>query len=145
MAARIANSGATDTPAELYAMEGMPRNIPSDNDSAFIANELRAWHDRDGVVTLYIDPCSPWENDYAASFRSRLREQCLSMKVVGGLRDARAVKAWKVDYHLRKPQGSIGCKTWAGFAVAFAAEAALYALTKPTRVRFPTALRCGSR
>jgi hypothetical protein len=119
----ITSADVIDSLAELFAMRGVPKHIRSDNGPEFIANELRAWLDRVGVSTLYIEPGSPWENGFAESFHSRFRDECLALEVFDGLRDARAITAaWKDDYNHRRPHGSLGFQTPAGFAAACAAS-----------------------
>jgi putative transposase len=120
----ITSSDVIDTLAELVAMRGVPKHIRSDNGPEFIANDLRAWLSLVGVSTLYIEPGSPWENGYAGSFHSRFRDECLALEVFDGLRDARAITAaWKDDYNHRRPHGSLGFQTPAGFAAACEASA----------------------
>lgn len=120
----ITSDDVVDALAELFAMRGVPKHIRSDNGPEFTANELRAWLGRVGVSTLYIEPGSPWENGYAESFHSRFRDECLALEVFDSLRDARAITAaWKDDYNHRRPHGSLGFQTPAGFAAACAASA----------------------
>jgi len=120
----ITSGDVIDTLAELFAIRGVPKHIRSDNGPEFIANELRAWLDRVGVSTLYIEPGSPWENGFAESFHGRFRDECLALEVFDGLRDARAITAaWKDDYNHRRPHGSLGFQTPARFAAACAAFA----------------------
>ena len=120
----ITSDDVADALAELIAMRGVPEHIRSDNGPEFIANELRAWLDRVGVSTLYIEPGSPWENGFAESFYSRLRDECFAHEIFDGLHDARAITAaWKDDYNHRRPHGSLGFQTPAVFAVACAASA----------------------
>jgi transposase InsO family protein len=118
----ITSVDVIDSLAELFAMRGVPKHIRSDNGPEFIAKELRAWLDRVGVSTLYIEPGSPWENGFAESFHSRFRDECLAQEIFDGLHDARAITAaWKDDYNHRRPHGSLGFQTPAGFAAACAA------------------------
>jgi transposase InsO family protein len=70
-----------DTLAELFAMRGVPQHIRSDNGAEFVATNVRRWLDQVGVGTLYIEPGSPWENGYAESFHSRLRDEFLTLEV----------------------------------------------------------------
>ena len=66
----------------------------------------------------------PWENGFAESFHSRFRDECLAQEIFDGLHDARAITAaWKDDYNYRRPHGSLGFQTPAGFAAACAASA----------------------
>lgn len=43
---------------------GIPENIRCDNDPEFIAKELRSRLSGIGVKIPYIEPESPWENDF---------------------------------------------------------------------------------
>jgi len=70
---------AIDTPAERFAMRGVPKHARSDNGPEFIATKLRAWLGRVGVSTLSIDPGSPRENGCAESFHSRFRDERLAL------------------------------------------------------------------
>ena len=59
-------------------MRGVPKCVRSDNGPEFIAQAIRHWLDQVDVETLYIEPGSPWENGYAESFHSRLRDEFLA-------------------------------------------------------------------
>jgi putative transposase len=97
----------------------VPKHIRSDNGPEFIANELRTLLDRVGVLTLYIEPGSPWENGYAESFYSRFRDECLALECFDDLHDAAALTAsWRDDSKHRTPNGPVGFQTPAGFAAA---------------------------
>ncbi len=85
----ITSEDVIDTLAELFAMRGVPRHIRSDNGPEFIAAAIRRWLDQVGVEALYIEPGSPWENGYAESFHSRLRDEFLAMEVFENLPAAR--------------------------------------------------------
>jgi putative transposase len=125
----ITSVDVIDSLAELFAMRGVPKHIRSDNGREFIANEFRAWLDRVGVSTLYIEPGCPWENGFAERFHSRFRDECLAQEIFDGLHDARAITAaWKDDYNHRRPHGSLGYQTPAGFSAACAASASAKAL-----------------
>ena len=120
----ITSDDLVDALAELFAMRGVPKHIRSDNGPEFTAKELRAWLGRVGVSTLYIEPGSPWENGFAEGFHSRFRDECLAQEIFDGLHDARAITAAsQEDYNHRRPHGSLGFQTPAGFAAACAASA----------------------
>lgn len=70
----ITSEDVIDTLAELFAMHGVPEHIRSDNGSEFTAKAIRRWLEQLDIGTLYIKPGSPWQNGYAESFHSRLRE-----------------------------------------------------------------------
>lgn len=56
-------------------MYGVPAHIRSDNGPEFIAKAIREWTTQLGIGMLYIEPSSPWQNGYAESFHSRLRDE----------------------------------------------------------------------
>lgn len=95
--------------SEVLLIRGVPRHIRSDNGPEFLARALRKYLATAGVETLYIEPGSPWENGYAESFHSRLRDELLDGEVFSGLRDAKALAArWKNEYNHRRPHSSLG-------------------------------------
>jgi putative transposase len=112
-----------DTLAELFAMRGVPGAIRSDNGPEFVAVAIQRWLKQVDVETLYIAPGSPWENGYAESFHSRLRDEFLSTEVFETLTAARKLStAWKEDYNHHRPHSSLGYMTPAEFAARCAAS-----------------------
>jgi len=108
---------------ELFAMRGVPKHIRSDNGPEFIANAVRRWLTYASVETLYIEPGSPWENGYAESFHSRLRDELLGREGFASLAEARALgTAWHLEYSHRRPHSSLGYRTPAEFAAGCAAS-----------------------
>ena len=71
------------------ARHGVPGHIRSDNGSEFIAKEMQKWLDEADVETLYIAPGAPWQNGYAESFNSRLRDEFLEMNYFHTLKEAK--------------------------------------------------------
>ncbi|MBL9125824.1 MAG: transposase family protein [Planctomycetaceae bacterium] len=63
-----------DTLAELFSMRGLPQAIRSDNGPEFVALAIQGWLKQVDVQAFDIAPGSPWENGYAESFHSRLRD-----------------------------------------------------------------------
>ncbi len=61
--------------AGVVRERGVPRHIRSDNGSELIAKAIRAWMTAAGLETLYIAPGAPWENGYAESFNSKVRDE----------------------------------------------------------------------
>src|SRR5690606_37224308 len=112
---------------------GVPQHIRSDNGPEFIASQLRAWLDRVGVETLYIEPGSPWENGYAESFHSRFRDEVLALEEFESLSAARRLTAsWKEDYNDYRPHSSLGYMTPAAFAARWTTLRAVPASTPET-------------
>lgn len=87
----ITSQDVIDTLAELFSMRGVPRCIRSDNGPEFIAQGVRDWLQRVDVQTLYIAPGSPWENGYAESFHSKLRDEFLALEEFESLSAARTL------------------------------------------------------
>lgn len=113
----ITSEDVIDTLAELFAMHGVPEHIRSDNGSEFTAKAIRRWLEQLGVGTLYIEPASPWQNGYAESFHSRLRDEFLAVEEFESLVAARRLTiAWREDYNHHRPHGSLGYVTPDQFA-----------------------------
>jgi transposase InsO family protein len=120
----ITSEDVIDTLAELFAMRGVPRHIRSDNGPEFVASAIQGWLRQVGVEAMYIAPGSPWENGFAESFHSRLRDEFLAREVFESLAAARRLTAaWREDYNHHRPHSSLGYQTPAAFAVVCAASA----------------------
>jgi transposase InsO family protein len=119
----ITSEDVIDTLAELFAMRGVPRHIRSDNGPEFIARAIQRWLTQVEVETLYIEPGSPWENGFAESFHSRLRDEFLALEVFESLAVARKLTAaWREDYNHHRPHSSLGYMAPIEFAARCAAS-----------------------
>ena len=119
----ITSEDVIDTLAELFAMRGVPKHIRSDNGPEFIARAIQRWLTQVEVETLYIEPGSPWENGFAESFHSRLRDEFLALEVFENLAAARKLtQAWRDDYNHHRPHSSLGYVTPAEYAARCAAS-----------------------
>ena len=106
-----------DILAELFIIRGVPEHIRSDNGPEFIADAIGEYLNRADAGVKYIEPGSPWENGYAESFHSRLRDELLNAELFMDLRDAQGHAArWKNEYNHRRPHSSLGYQTPAMFA-----------------------------
>jgi len=115
-----------DVLAELFVAGRVPKHIRSDNGPQFIAAAIRRWLSNDQVETLYIEPRSPWENGYAESFHSRLRDELLAREEFADLAEARAYGArYRTQYNHRRPHSALGYQSPAEFAAATNALRAL--------------------
>ncbi len=113
----ITSEDVIDTLAELFAMRGVPGHIRSDNGPEFIAHAIRRWLAQLDVQTLYIEPGAPWENGYAESFNSRLRDEFLAIEEFETVAAARKLgAAWREDYNHHRPHSSLGYLTPSEFA-----------------------------
>ena len=88
----------------------------------FVAQAIRRWLARVDVETLYIEPGSPWENGYAESFHSRLRDEFLALEVFESLSAAKKLtRQWREENNHHRPHSSLGYVTPAEFAARCAA------------------------
>ena len=107
---------------ELFHTRGLPQFIRSDNGPEFIAKAIQHWLEKANVRTLYIAPASPWENGYAESFHSRLRDELLDAELFTSLAEARHLATqWRLDYNHRRPHSSLKYQMPAAFAASCAA------------------------
>ncbi len=104
--------------AEVAARRGGPPcRMRSDNGPEFAAEVVRAWLEGTGSGALYIAPASPWQNGYAESFHSKLRDEFLNREDFESEPQARALGAlWKEEYNTERPHSSLGYKTPAEFS-----------------------------
>lgn len=106
--------------AALIPRHGLPDHIRSDNGSEFIAKEMKNWLEKADIETLYIEPGAPWQNGYAESFNSRLRDEFLEMNYFHTTNEAQHLAtAWKDHYNNARPHTSLGNKTPREFAEQF--------------------------
>ena len=109
-----------DTLSAIVGERGAPTHIRSDNGSEFIAQAVKRWMTDTGIEALYIEPGSPWQNGYAESFNSRLRDEFLGMNSFNNLNEARTLtRQWKEHYNTQRPQAALGKMTPQEFARSF--------------------------
>jgi transposase InsO family protein len=103
--------------SEVARGRGRPRHVRSDNGPEFIARAIRDWLHGAAVEALYVAPGSPWENGYAESFHSRLRDELLDREEFASLLEARVLaQEWRRAYNRERPHGSLGYRTPEEFA-----------------------------
>jgi putative transposase len=96
---------------------GPPCRMGSDNGPEFAAEVVRSWLEETGSGALYIAPASPWQNGYAESFHSKLRDEFLDLEEFENEPQARALGAlWKEEYNTERPHSSLGYQTPAEFS-----------------------------
>jgi transposase InsO family protein len=96
----------------LIAKHGMPNAFRMDNGPEFIALALRGLCHRRGINAAYIDPGKPWQNGYAESFHSRLRDEYLDGEVFWGVRDARVgLSSYRSYFNTERLHSSLGYQT----------------------------------
>src|SRR5262249_10515373 len=80
---------------------------------------VRSWLEGTGSGGLYVAPGKPWQNGYAESFHSKLRDELLDREEFESRPQAGAAGArWKREYNTERPHSSLGYKTPAEFAAA---------------------------
>ena len=90
-------------------IRGVPEHIRSDNGPEFTAKAIRQWLSANQVKTVYIKPGAPWENAYAESFISRVRDELLEREIFYTLEEARVMlERFRIDYNSVRPHSALG-------------------------------------
>jgi putative transposase len=96
---------------------GPPCRVRSDNGPEFVAEVVRSWLEDSGSGTWHVAPGSPWQNGYAESFHSKVRDEFLNREEFEGEPQARALGAlWREEYNTERPHSSLNYQTPAEFA-----------------------------
>jgi transposase InsO family protein len=75
----------------------------------FTAKVVRAWLERIGVRTLFIERGSPWENGYNESFNGKLRDELLDREIFYSIREAEVlIERWRQHYNTVRPHSALG-------------------------------------
>ena len=108
----ITSERVLDILTNLFLTRGVPKYIRSDNGPEFIAHAIRRHGERAGLEMLYIEPGSPWENGFAESFFSRLRDELLNVEEFMNLAEARwFAKRRQHEHNEERPHSSLGYRT----------------------------------
>ena len=108
-ARRIRSDDVIHLLTELFALNGAPEHIRSDNGPEFTSKVVREWLPRVGVKTLFIEPGSPWENGYNESFNGKLRDELLNGEIFYSLKEAQILtERWRREYNTIRPHSSLG-------------------------------------
>ena len=70
---------------------GPPCRMRSDNGPEFVAEVVRSWLEETGSGSLPVAPGSPWQNGYAESFHSKVRDEFLNREEFESEPQARAL------------------------------------------------------
>jgi len=99
---------------------GPPHRIRSDNGPEFAAEAVRSWLESTGSAALYVAPGSPWQNGYAESFHSKLRDEFLNLEDFESVAQSQALGTlWKGEYNTERPHSSLAYQTPAEYAAQF--------------------------
>ena len=83
----------------------------------FIAKAIQRHGEQAGLEMLYIEPGAPWENGFAESFFSRLRDELLNVEEFMNLAEARWFAKHRLHEHNEeRPHSSLGYQTPSAFA-----------------------------
>jgi transposase InsO family protein len=104
--------------AEVAARRGgPPHRVRSDNGPEFVADAVQSWLEATGSGALYVAPGCPWQNGYAESFHSRLRDEFLDREDFENEPQARALGSlWKEEYNTERPHSSLAYQTPSEYA-----------------------------
>ena len=95
----------------------MIHSLRSDNGPEFIAKAIERRLKENGIKTLYVDHGYPWQNGYAESFNSRIREECLDRELIYTLSESRVLFSREREYYNRqRPLKSLDLLTPREFA-----------------------------
>jgi transposase InsO family protein len=108
VARKINSQAVIDQLFHLIVFRGIPEHIRSDNGPEFTARSIRAWLNRIGVKTLFIEKGSPWENGYIESFNGKLRDELLDREIFTTLAEARVlIEQWRKEYNGIRPHSAL--------------------------------------
>ncbi len=97
---KLNSTDVIDVLSDLFILRGVPGHVRSDNGPEFIAKAVREWIPAVGAKTAFIEPGSPWENDYCESFNSKLRDELLNGEIFYSLAEAKVIiEAWRRYYN----------------------------------------------
>jgi transposase InsO family protein len=113
----VTSERVVDILTNLFLTRGVPEHIRSDNGPEFIARAIRRLGEQAGLEMLYIEPGAPWENGFAESFFSRLRDELLNTEEFMNLAEARWFAKRRLQEHNEeRPHSSLGYQTPSEFA-----------------------------
>ena len=105
---------------EVINERGVPSIVRSDNGPEFVEKKLKEFLTLIGSGSSFIEPGAPWENGFAESFNSRVRDQFLNIYPIADLNEAKIAAArWNDHYNLDRPHSSLGDLTPAEFRDAW--------------------------
>ena len=78
---KLNSDNVIDVLSDLFILRGIPLSIPSDNGPEFVAQAVQDWIEAVGAKTAYIEPGSPWENEFCESFNARFQDEFLNGEI----------------------------------------------------------------
>jgi transposase InsO family protein len=108
---------------QLVIERGKPGALRMDNGPEFVTLALRGLCHRRSIDSAYIEPGKPWQNGFAESFISRLRDEFLDGEVFLSVLDAQVrLGLWRRYYNEERLHSSLGYQTPAEFAARWAVQ-----------------------
>ena len=138
----ITSDRVLDILTNLFLTRGVPKYIRSDNGPEFIAKVIPRYGEQVGLEMLYIEPGSPWENGFAESFFSRLRDELLNVEEFMNLAEARWFAKHRLHEHNEeRPHSSLGYRTPSEFAAGLTSARAQQTGAAPPPFTIPSTSR----
>lgn len=98
-----------DVLTDLFILRGIPAYLRSDNGPEFVAEAVRKWISAVGAKAAFIEPGSPWENEYCESFNARFRDELLNGEIFYSLKEAQIIiERWRRHYNTIRPHSALG-------------------------------------
>ena len=109
---------------QLFERHGVPQMLRLDNGPEFIALALRGLCHQRGIELGFIAPGKPWQNGFAESFHSRLRDEFLDGEVFWSVRQAQVLlDGWRRYWNEQRLHSSLGYVPPDEFAVSWVESA----------------------
>jgi putative transposase len=97
---------------ELTSIHPVPAFIRSNNGPDFIVHALRRWCQNSGTATAYIEAGSPWQNCFAASFKTQFRVEFLNTELFATVAvDQGLSNRWRREYDTLRPHSALQGRT----------------------------------
>ncbi len=102
--------------ARLCGLHGQPVHVRSDNGPEFVATVVEAWAAERRIRLVRSTPGSPWENPFAETIHSRMRDEFVEREEFGSLVEAQLLaEAYRVWYNEGRGHSALGYQTPAAF------------------------------
>ena len=108
VARRLTSDDVLQVLTDLFVERGPPAYIRSDHGAEFRADIVRAWLERIGVRTLFIERGSRWENGYNDLFNGKPRDELPDRKIFYSLREAEVlIERWRQHDNTVRPHNAL--------------------------------------